>query len=79
MTTEMTDRDAVLSVLQSAGYPMDDHEIRSAIHYKLGKHVTPSSARTRRAELVKSGAVVAGISTTLSPTGRSCQTWKPRA
>ncbi|MCW0190951.1 MAG: hypothetical protein OJJ55_06585 [Rhodococcus sp.] len=70
----MTDSQAVLSVLEDYG-PLSDYGILHAAKAK-GYKMTPSSARTRRSELVTAKKVRAARSYELSSTGRRAQQWE---
>lgn len=74
----MSDAATVINALDQAGRPLDDYGIQKFARHKLGAYMTPSSARSRRAELVRSGLVVPA-GTSVSPTGRKCTTWRLKA
>lgn len=74
--SRFTHAELVNHALDQAPVPLDDAEIRKVIEHRFGRYITPSSCRSRRAELVKAGTVkqAEGVYTT-SPTGVKCQTW----
>lgn len=72
------DRERVFRVLDQEG-PMTDEEILARCHTFYAPTISPSGARTRRAELVKEGRVVdTGAKKRLS-TGRMAIIWARRS
>lgn len=67
-----TDAERVLFVLDRFG-PLSDYGILHAAR-AVGIKMTPSSARSRRAELTRTGAIKA-VGFEQSPTGRKARTW----
>lgn len=69
------DRALILDILKAHPFGLDDHQIRSVARHQHGEYMTPSGARTRRAELVRGGFVREGVRKNISPTGRTVKTW----
>lgn len=61
----------VLEAFQRVGVPMTDEQLHTLVRYEL----SPSGARTRRAELVERGLIVDTGKTVPSKSGRAMTRW----